>query len=74
MSVTLEFTPMEHATVISLVALGIAVMQNDEARGQEHIAILSSPGVEAAAEAVLNKLVAPLTDATPAAPTLHLES
>jgi len=54
MSVTLTFTPMEHATLISLVALGIAVMQNDEA------------------EAVLAKLVEPLTDGA-SAPALHLE-
>jgi hypothetical protein len=74
MAVTLEFSPMEHATVVSLVALGIAVMQNDEQRGQEHIAILSSPGVEAAAEAVLAKLVEPLTEAQRTAPTLQLES
>jgi hypothetical protein len=71
-AVTLTFTPMEHATLISLVALGIAVMQNDEERGKEHIAILSSPGVEAAAEAVLAKLVEPLTDGA-SAPALHLE-
>jgi len=50
MSVTLTFTPMEHATLISLVALGIAVM----------------------AEAVLAKLVEPLTDGA-SAPALHLE-
>jgi hypothetical protein len=48
------------------------VMQNDEERGKEHIAILSSPGVEAAAEAVLAKLVEPLTDGA-SAPALHLE-
>jgi hypothetical protein len=74
MAITLEFTPMEHATLVSLVALGIAVMQNDEKRGQEHIAILSSPGVEAAAEAVLAKLVEPLTEVSATKPALVLES
>ncbi len=68
----LDFTPMEHATLISLAALGIAVMQNDEERGKEHIGILSSPGVEEAAEAVLSKLVAPLMPQE--TPKLHLES
>ena len=59
-TVPLEFTPMEHATLVSLTALAIAVMQNDEERGREHIAILSYPGVEAAAQALIGKLVAPL--------------
>jgi hypothetical protein len=58
--ITLTFTPMEHATLVSLTALGIAIMQSDEERGREHIAILSSPGVEAAAQALIAKLVAPL--------------
>ena len=59
-NVTLTFTPMGHATLVSLTALGIAIMQSDEERGREHIAILSSPGVEAAAQALIGKLVAPL--------------
>ena len=63
---------MEHATLVSLVALGIAVMQNDEERGREHIAVLGSPGVEAAAQALLAKLIAPLTDEQPSI-TLILE-
>ena len=58
--ITLTFTPMEHATLVSLTGLGIAVMQDDKERGQEYIALLSSPGVEAAAQALLAKLVAPL--------------
>lgn len=66
----MTFSPMEHATVISLVALGIAVMQNDEERGKEYIGILSVPEVETAAEAVLNKLMAPLAPT----PTLHLDA
>ncbi len=66
MTVDMQFTPMEHATLVSLVALGIAVMQNDEERGREHIAVLGSPGVESAAQALLAKLVAPLTEETPA--------
>ena len=57
-TVPLEFTPMEHATLVCLAALAIAVMQNDEERGLEHIAVLSSPGVEAAAQALIAKLVA----------------
>jgi hypothetical protein len=57
---TITFTPMEHATLVSLTALAIAVMQNDEERGREHIAVLSSPGVETAAQALIGKLVAPL--------------
>jgi hypothetical protein len=59
-AITMEFTPMEHATMVSLVALGIAVMQNDEERGKEHITVLSQPGVQAAAEALIGKLVKPL--------------
>lgn len=70
MTVAMEFTPMEHATLVSLVALGIAVMQNDEERGREHIAVLGSPGVEAAAQALLAKLIAPLTDETPSKPLI----
>ncbi len=57
---TITFTPMEHATLVCLTALGIAVMQNDEERGREHIVTLSSPGVEAAAQALIAKLVAPM--------------
>lgn len=60
--IAIVFSPMEHATLISLVALGIAVMQNDEERGREHIQLLSSTGVEATAEALINKLIRPLTD------------
>ena len=70
MTVAMEFTPMEHATLVSLVALGIAVMQNDEERGREHIAVLGSPGVEAAAQALLAKLIAPLTDESPSKPLI----
>lgn len=59
-AVTLELTPMEHATLVSLTALAIAVMQNDEERGREHITMLSAPGVQAAAEAVIKTLIASL--------------
>lgn len=69
---TLDLTPMEHATLISLAALGVAVMQNDEERGKEHVTLLSYPGVEETAEAVLGKLVAPLISHGP--PKLHMES
>jgi hypothetical protein len=58
--ITLTFTPMEHATLMSLTGLGFAVMLDDKERGQEYITILSSPGVEAAAQALLAKMVAPL--------------
>lgn len=61
-SIAIEFSPMEHATLVSLVALGIAVMQHDEERGREHIMLLTSPGVEVTAEALINKLIGPLTD------------
>ena len=57
MSITLELTPMEHATLVSLAALAVAVMQNDEERGRQHITVLSAPGVEAAAQAVIKTLV-----------------
>lgn len=56
-AVTLSLTPMEHATLVSLAALAIAVMQNDEERGKEHIAVLSQHGVEAAAKSVLEILL-----------------
>lgn len=67
-NVTLTFTPMEHATLISLTALGIAIMQSDEERGREHVAILSSPGVETAAQALIGKLVAPLEGSSTPSP------
>jgi hypothetical protein len=60
--VTLEFSPMEHATLVSLVALGVAVMQNDEERGREHVMLLSSVGVEAQAKALVEKLLEPLVE------------
>jgi precorrin-6B methylase 1 len=70
MSVQIDFTPMEHATALSLVALAIAVMQNDDERGREHITLLSQPGIEESARTVLEKLTKPLE---PAVPTLVLE-
>lgn len=71
--ITLTFTPMEHATLVSLTALAIAVMQNDEERGREHIAVLSSPGAETAAQALIAKLVAPLLEAPSTPSPLVLE-
>jgi hypothetical protein len=56
-NVTLTFTPMEHATLVSLVGLSIAVMQNDEELGLQYIEALSSPGVEAASKGLVGKLV-----------------
>lgn len=59
-AVTLTFTPMEHATLVSLVGLSIAVMQNDEELGRQYIDALSSPGVEAASKELVGKLVSPI--------------
>jgi hypothetical protein len=67
-AVTLELTPMEHATLVSLAALGVAIMQNDAERGQEHIAILSQPGVEESAKTVIRALVQSLAIEAPDGP------
>jgi len=71
-AITLDFTPMEHATLISLTALGIAVMQGDQERGTEHMKILSQPGVEASAKALLEKLVKPLEPVMEEPPAVRL--
>lgn len=62
-NIRMEFTPMEHATLLGLVGLAIAVMQNDEERGPDLIKTLSQPGVEAAARALVEKLADAAVDA-----------
>lgn len=52
---TLTVTDMEAATLLSLVGLAVAVMQNDEERGREFIATLGQPGIEAAARTIVEK-------------------
>lgn len=58
--VTLTFSPIEHVTLLSLAALAVAVMQNDEERGREHVTLLSQPGIDAVAKSLMEKLAAPL--------------
>ena len=55
MAHTLTLTDMEAATLLSLVGLSVAVMQNDEEAGKGHIEALSMPGVEAAAKGIVEK-------------------
>jgi hypothetical protein len=72
--ITMEFSPMEHATLLSLVALGISVMQGDEDGGREHVILLSSPGIEAQAKALVPKLLAPLNNDEPEVITINILS
>lgn len=52
---TLAVTDMEAATLLSLVGLAVAVMQNNEAQGREFISALSQPGIEATARSIVEK-------------------
>lgn len=55
MRYALDLTDMEAATLLSLVGLSIAVMQNDEEAGRGHIEALSLPGIEPVAKAIVEK-------------------
>lgn len=46
---------MEAATLLSLVGLAVAVMQNDEERGREFISALAQPGIEVTARSIVEK-------------------
>lgn len=52
---TLSVTDMEAATLLSLVGLAVAVMQNNEEQGREFISALSQPGIEATARSIVEK-------------------
>jgi len=49
----LDLTPMQHATLLGLVGLAIAVMQNNEEQGRAFISTLTQPGVEETARAIV---------------------
>jgi hypothetical protein len=53
---SLDLTPMEHAVLMALVGLAVAVMQGDEERGPELVKTLTQPGVEAVAKSITEKL------------------
>ena len=53
---------MQAATLLSLVGLAVAVMQNDEERGREFIAALSQPGIEASAREIVEQCSELLAD------------
>jgi len=55
---SLEMSPMEHATLLGLVGLAVSVMQNDEEQGRAFISTLSQPGVQDAAKAIVERLSA----------------
>lgn len=57
----LELTDMEAATLLSLVGLAVAVMQNDEQAGTGHIEALSLPGIEPTAKRIVEKCAALFT-------------
>lgn len=61
--VRLEFSPMEHATLLGLVGLAVSVMQGNEEQGRAFIKTLSQPGIEATAKALIEKLNADAEDA-----------
>lgn len=52
---TLSVTDMEAATLLSLVGLAVAVMQNNEEQGREFISALAQPGIEATARSLVEK-------------------
>jgi len=62
MNVRMEFTPMEHATLLGLVGLAVSVMQHNEEQGRQFVATLTQPGIEATAKALIEKLNAPEDD------------
>jgi hypothetical protein len=72
MAYALDLTEMEAATLLSLVGLAVAVMQNDEEAGRGHIEALSLPGIEAAAKGIVEKCALLFTPNDPA-PTLIVE-
>lgn len=55
MAYALDLTDMEAATLLSLVGLAVAVMQNDEVAGKGHIEALSLPGIEPTAKRIVEK-------------------
>ena len=57
-TMSLEMSPMEHATLLGLVGLAVSVMQNDEEQGRAFISTLSQPGVQDAAKAIVERLSA----------------
>ena len=57
-TMSLEMSPMEHATLLGLVGLAVSVMQNDEEQGRAFINTLSQPGVPDAAKAIVERLSA----------------
>jgi hypothetical protein len=56
MMTRLDLTPMQHATLLGLVGLAIAVMQNDETQGRAFVVTLTQPGVEETAKEIVEML------------------
>jgi len=57
-TMSLEMSPMEHATLLGMVGLAVSVMQDDEVQGRAFINMLSQPVVQDAAKAVVERLSA----------------
>lgn len=65
MRYALDLTEMEAATLLSLVGLAVAMMQNDEDAGRGHIEALSLPGIEPVAKSIVEKCALLLTPNDP---------
>lgn len=53
---TLELNELERASLLALVGLAVAVMQNDEENGREFIRALSQEGIEGICKSLVERL------------------
>ena len=53
---TLELSELERASLLALVGLAVAVMQDDRESGQEFATMLSAPEMETLCRIVVEKL------------------
>jgi hypothetical protein len=52
----LDLNELERASLLALVGLAVAVMQNDEENGREFIAALSQPGIQELCKGLVERL------------------
>jgi hypothetical protein len=60
---TLELNELERASLLALVGLAVAVMQNDEENGREFITALSQPGIQEICKSLVERLNGESADA-----------